>query len=1204
MTGGDGTDADNGDATIDVVGDRGVPTAASIDGSHIYADDGVYTVAVTVIDDDGGVARDTFLVAVGNVNPTLTVADDQMVDEGATLSITNIGSILDPGFDNPALSTVETFTYSIDWGDGTNADTGDATIDTVGDRSVPTAASFDGSHIYADDGTYTVAVTVIDDDGGVARDTFLVTVGNVNPTLTVANDQSVDEGATLSITSIGSILDPGFDNPALSTVETFTYSIDWGDGTDADTGDATIDTIGDRGVPTAASFDGSHIYADDGIYTVAVTVIDDDGGVARDTFLVTVGNVNPTLTVANDQSVDEGATLSITSIGSILDPGFDNPALSTVETFTYSIDWGDGTDADTGDATIDTIGDRGVPTAASFDGSHIYADDGIYTVAVTVIDDDGGVARDTFLVTVGNVNPTLTVADDQNVDEGATLSITNIGSILDPGFDNPALSTVETFTYSIDWGDGTDADTGDATIDMVGDRGVPTAASFDGTHIYADDGVYTVAVTVIDDDGGVARDTFLVTVGNVNPTLTVADDQSVDEGATLSITNIGSILDPGFDNPERSTVETFTYSIDWGDGTDAENGDATIDTVGDRGVPTAASFDGTHIYADDGVYTVAVTVTDDDGGVDVETLLVTVNNVAPVLTGTDSPLSVDEGEIFSLGSLGVGLSDPGFDNAANPSGATEETFTGFDIDWGDGTSPTPVDVVGRVSGSRNVLTTADFDHAPHAYADNGTYTVTVRFSDDDGGSVAREFTIVVDNVAPTLTLTDESFSIDEGDTLSIPALGTFTDPGFDNALAPGGATLETFTYTIDWGDGTVETGQLPATRLSGSQGELTTGTLADSHLYADNDADNLYTITVTLTDDDGGSHTQSIVVEVLNVNPTLDPIAATDVDRLGNTMLDLSFADPGADSFQVLVDWGDQLSLPPDQRFVVETVHVGPTPQSFTLGHNYAGPPNPANPTADIIIRVQILDDDFGTAGVMASGESNIEFVAIGQPGIEDRAVVFDLTSDLGGGQFQTIERSVASLNLIESAPSRLDTSDIRTGGGDLSATSERYFELRVVYADGELSEPIRLKDEALDDLAGLLKRLPDNHYQIFLVRTENNSRRLVIDVAVRDGRAVDPSDDSDGTRDRPPTIDEALDMRPEAVDDGVPAEGAGQPLPERVRDAVEQPTADPAPTSAAATLTVGGLAMASWRHRLAEAFADGKTHRWRKHRLAAKRRA
>ena len=90
----------------------------------------------------------------------------------------------------------------------------------------------------------------------------------------------------------------------------------------------------------------------------------------------------------------------------------------------------------------------------------------------------------------------------------------------------------------------------------------------------------------------------------------------------------------------------------------------------------------------------------------------------------------------------------------------------------------------------------------------------------------------------------------------------------------------------------------------------------------------------------------------------------------------------------------------------------------------------------------------------------------------------------------------------------------------ELAVTSDRYLELQVISPEGEVLERYRLKDEALADLRGLISTLPDNHYKIYLVRTDNNSRRLVLDVYVRRGRVVDPSDESEGTRDKPPTED------------------------------------------------------------------------------------
>src|SRR5205085_856761 len=120
----------------------------------------------------------------------------------------------DPGFDNafnPNGASAETFRYEINWGDGTNADAGVAPVTTRGDRGILTAGGFGGSHIFADNGTYTVRVTMTDDDGGVDTKSFMVTVKNVNPTLSVVPNQVADEGATLNLPRLGTFTDPGFD---------------------------------------------------------------------------------------------------------------------------------------------------------------------------------------------------------------------------------------------------------------------------------------------------------------------------------------------------------------------------------------------------------------------------------------------------------------------------------------------------------------------------------------------------------------------------------------------------------------------------------------------------------------------------------------------------------------------------------------------------------------------------------------------------------------------------------------------------------------------------------------------------------------------------------------------------------------------------------------------------------------------------------
>ena len=114
-------------------------------------------------------------------------------------------------------------------------------------------------------------------------------------------------------------------------------------------------------------------------------------------------------------------------------------------------------------------------------------------------DDDGGKDQKTFAVTVRNVDPTLAVSGNQQVNTGVALNLVDLGVFTDPGFANP-LNTggqrEETFTYSINWGDGTPLSTGSATIDEPGAAGVPTRGSFDGLHAYQAAGNYQVVVQV------------------------------------------------------------------------------------------------------------------------------------------------------------------------------------------------------------------------------------------------------------------------------------------------------------------------------------------------------------------------------------------------------------------------------------------------------------------------------------------------------------------------------------------------------------------------------------------------------------------------------------------------------------------------------------------------------------------------------------
>jgi YVTN family beta-propeller protein len=317
---------------------------------------------------------------------------------------------------------------------------------------------------------------------------------------------------------------------------------------------------------------------DDGTFTARVVGKDGNGGNATASTTVTIANVAPVVSAGSGGTVAEGGTFS--GSGSFTDPGAD--------TWSATVNYGDGSGTQ--------------PLALSgktFALSHAYADDGSYTVSVTVADDDGGSHTAQALVTVTNVAPVVNAGPDATIDEGGTFS--SAGSFADPGAD--------TWSATVTYGDGAPAQP----------LALSPSRTFALGHAYADDGTYAVRVTVTDDDGGTHTDQLLVTVKNVAPTIT-----SVTPGTTAPIAvGGGTAVAVAFTDP--GTEDTHVGRIDC---------DASTPAVDHTVSPATSPFSRTCSYAAAGIYTVAVTVTDDDGGSDTESYEhVIVYDPAPHTTG-------------------------------------------------------------------------------------------------------------------------------------------------------------------------------------------------------------------------------------------------------------------------------------------------------------------------------------------------------------------------------------------------------------------------------------------------------------------------------------------------------------------------------------------------------------------------------------------
>jgi hypothetical protein len=652
-------DVDWGDASTHTTFDAS-STGSLGTKAHTYADGpATQTVTVKVTDKNNGSDTKTFKVAVANVAPTvkLSASNDLSANEGTTHTYSY--SISDPGQDT--VQSVQT-----DCGTGGTKVAGS-------DHNTDAAGSFQCAFPDGPASSDVTASATDSDNATGAKDTQTVSVVNVAPTVHVAGLANVDEGSTHQYTF--TVTDPGRDE-----------FISAGGTPDCDAGATNNGTLvagSYQATATGGSFDCSF---PDGPSTanVKMQVIDSDGAGAADSEsvqVVDVANVNPTITPAANQSAPEGASKSI-DLGSFADPGSDSP-------WAVDVDWGDGSTHTTFSATA---------TGGLGSQAHIYADGpAAQTVTVKVTDKDGASDSKTFTVNVTNGAPkvTLSTANDRSVNEGTTHTYSY--SISDPGQD-----TVQ--SVQPDCGDRGTLVSGSSTNDN-------TSGSFKCSFA---DGLSpatatSVSVSAKDSDGDTgAADSQSVTVNNVAPTATAAADQTATEGSSQSFT-LGSFDDPGTDSP-------WKVAVSWGDSATSSPADRTA---------TGSLGSASHTYADNGAYTVSVTVTDKDGSKDTKTFKVAVANVGPTITsfsGTDylagANAFVGGGGVAST--LTTRFTDPGADS-----------WTGA-FTYQDG-SPLTETKSPFVTGQQ----------VNHTFASSGCKSASVKVTDDDGGYDTASTTIKV-----------------------------------------------------------------------------------------------------------------------------------------------------------------------------------------------------------------------------------------------------------------------------------------------------------------------------------------------------------------------------------------------------------------------------------------------------------------------------
>ncbi|THD67499.1 PKD domain-containing protein [Robertkochia marina] len=513
--------------------------------------------------------------------PPTALATADIVAGGVPLSVTFTGSGSSPGANAIAA-------YEWDFGDGNSS------------------SEIDPTHIFEQSGVFTVTLLVTDTEGLSDTATLEITVNDPvnNGPIAIATSDITSGEVPLTVNFDGSGSTQG-DNPIVS------YAWDFGDGN------------------TSGIAEPVHEYTAPGVYTAVLTVVDELGLESTDEIEITVNDIVPegdaviSFTLIN---ADTDADLLILSEGIIVDATAVNGTGLNIRANTNPLQVGSVVLQLTG--PVGNLRTESVAPYALFgdSGGNYFGQalpEGNYTITATPFSASGGGGTPgtplTINFSIGDpvivVGPTAIATSNLQSGE-APLEILFNGSGSLEG-DNPIIN------YAWDFGDGGSSEQPDPTYN------------------YNTPGNYTATLTVTDDQGLQDSDQLIISVSGpviTGPTaIAVSDVTSGEAPFEINFNGSGSVQG---DNP------ITTYSWDFGDG------------------GTSDLADPTYTYLTPGSFLAVLTVTDDQGLQATDEINITVTPPAPeadqvvsftlINAATDNDLfDITEGIIIDLNSIGT-----------------------------------------------------------------------------------------------------------------------------------------------------------------------------------------------------------------------------------------------------------------------------------------------------------------------------------------------------------------------------------------------------------------------------------------------------------------------------------------------------------------------------------------------------------------------
>ncbi|QDT11198.1 Ig-like domain-containing protein [Planctomycetes bacterium K23_9] len=823
--------SNGGNFTINA--DGGYTFATGSDFEYLAAGEtATTTVTHTITDDEGGTDTATVSVLVTGTNDTPTAIGTIPPQTGVD---STVAAPLDLSgyFGDVDASNTLTFT------DGGTLPEG-LSINSAG----VVTGTYDADS--SQSGPYAVVITATDDAGTTVSQSFTWTVTNPGPDAT-DNARSTSQGSTISgnvmSDSDGSGVDSDIDGDTITVVAINGTAGDVAQGVAGSTGGTfTILSDGSYSFATGADFD--YLAAGEtATTTVNYTISDNEGGSDTATVTVTVTGTNDTPTAVGtippQAGVDSTVVAPLDLSGYFADT-------DTSNTLTFST----GTTLPGGLSIHPTTG----VVTGTYDADA--SQGGPYVVVVTATDNGGATVTQSFTWTVTNPGPDAT---DNLL--GTTESSTLTGNVMTDNDGSGVDSDVDGDTLTVTEVNGAAANVnstvagsagGTFTIDSAGAYTFDTLGDFD--YLAAGEtATTTVTYTISDGEGGTDTATVSVVVTGVNNTPTATGTippQAGVDSTALSLLDLSGYFD------DVDTSNTLSFS----DGGTLPGG-LSIDST--TGVVTG-TYDAD--ASQSGPYTVVITATDDDSATVTQTFVWSVTNPGP--DATDNDLGTTENAALS-GNVMTDNDGNGVDSDIDGDTITVVAINGTAGDVGAA-------IAGSGGGSFTIDSTGAYTFAPGSDFDSlnagqtATTTIQYTISDNEGGSDTATVTVVVTgtNDAPTAEGTiPPQLGVDSTVVSPLDLTGYFGDVDNGSTLAfTAGSTLP------------------PGLAIDSTTG-IVTGTYDASASVG-----GPYTVTITATDDQGATVTQSFVWTVTNPGPdAIDNSQTTDQNTAatGNVLTDV-----------------------------------------------------------------------------------------------------------------------------------------------------------------------------------------------------------------------------------------------------------------------------------------------------------------------------